>query len=120
MNRISVLLPIRTESEANVRECWQSKHRRAKNQRGIARMMLVASCRGISRSARIYVTLTRIGVRKLDSDNLARSFKAVRDGIADAIGIDDGSDRIGFHYRQERGRPKEYAVRVEIEEGKDA
>ena len=62
----------------------------------------------------LVVTLTRIGARKLDSDNLARSMKAVRDGIADALGIDDGSDRIEWKYAQEKGK---YAVKVTIELG---
>lgn len=58
------------------------------------------------------VTITRIGKRKLDSDNLAISAKHVRDGIADAYGVDDGSDLYTWNYAQEIG--KDYAVRIEI------
>jgi len=50
--------------------------------------------------------------RRMDSDGVASALKAVRDGIADALGIDDGNSRITWIYGQERG---EYSVRVEIE-----
>ena len=61
------------------------------------------------------ITITRRGKRKLDSDNLAASAKFVRDGIADALGIDDGDEDIAlWYYRQERG---EYMVEIEIEVG---
>lgn len=106
-----VTLPIRIVSEANVRECWQAKHRRSRKQRDMAYLC----CRGYRRMAGnerpVSITLTRIGRRKLDGDNLQRGFKAVRDGVADALGVDDGSDRITWQYRQEKG---EYAVRIEI------
>lgn len=64
------------------------------------------------------VTITRVGKRKLDSDNLARSAKAVRDAIASNFGIDDGDEgekdsRWDWRYKQEIG--KEYAVKIELE-----
>lgn len=107
---ISVLLPIRAVSEANARECWQAKHRRAKAQRETTRLMLVGLCRSI-RGQKASVTLTRIGKRNLDGDNLQRALKAVRDGVADALYVDDGDKRLEWTYGQERG---EYAVRVEL------
>jgi crossover junction endodeoxyribonuclease RusA len=109
---IEAILPIRTVSEANMREHWGAKAKRAKEQRRIARWTLAGSCRGMKKAKRITITLTRVGVRNLDSDNLARSMKAVRDGIADALGIDDGDARLTWFYRQERG---EYAVKVKID-----
>ena len=51
----------------------------------------------------------------LDSDNLASSLKAVRDGVADAMGVDDGCSRIQWCYAQRKGKPREYAVLVEIQ-----
>jgi hypothetical protein len=65
--------------------------------------------------ARLTITLTRIGVRNLDADNLANSFKHVQDGIADALGIDDGDPLLTWRYGQRRGKPKEYAVEVALE-----
>lgn len=114
---IEVLLPIRTRSEANLREHWARRARRARDHRLAARLMVRAAGDPAdisSLSDAITVTLTRIAPRKLDSDNLARSFKAVRDGMADALGIDDGSSRITWCYAQRKGRPHEYAVLVEI------
>jgi hypothetical protein len=67
-----------------------------------------------SPSARYRVLMTRIAPRMLDSDNLASGFKAARDGIADAMGIDDGSPRIDWQVAQERGAVGVYAARVQI------
>lgn len=49
---------------------------------------------------RVHVRLVRYGPRRLDSDNLAAAFKPIRDGIADALGVDDGSDRVAWSYEQ--------------------
>ena len=46
------------------------------------------------------------------SDLAGLTCKAVRDGIADALGIDDGDDSLTWEYSQAVG--KEYAVEVEI------
>lgn len=58
------------------------------------------------------VRLVRIGKRRMDSDGLAISFKGIRDGLADAMGLDDGDPRIDWQYGQEIG--KEYGVLVII------
>lgn len=59
----------------------------------------------------LLITITRIGPRKLDDDNLANACKYVRDQIATAVGIDDGSDQYTWRYEQKTGR---YGVDVEI------
>lgn len=64
----------------------------------------------------IVVTLTRIGARPLDTDNLAYAFKSIRDGVADAFGIRDDDKRIAWEYAQEKGSP---AVRIEISKSGD-
>jgi crossover junction endodeoxyribonuclease RusA len=111
---IEVLLPVRTWSEANVRGHWGKRARRAKRQREAARLLVRAARIAIPKSGPVAITLTRIALRALDSDNLASGFKAVRDGVADALGVDDGSARIEWRYAQERGKPGEYAVKVQI------
>lgn len=63
-------------------------------------------------NASVTVRIVRIGPRKLDSDNCAGACKHVRDGIADAIGIDDGDPRYTWIYDQEKGR--EYSVRITV------
>ena len=47
------------------------------------------------------VTLVRpYQVTPLDSDNLSASFKAVRDAVAEHLGIDDASERLHWVYKQ--------------------
>lgn len=107
-----VLLPIRTWSEANLRQHWAKRARRARSQRQTAKLLLRSATRP---DGPVAITLTRIAPRALDSDNLAAALKAVRDGVADALGVDDGSAQIDWRYAQRRGEPGEYAVAVEIE-----
>lgn len=60
------------------------------------------------------VTITRLGPRTLDDDNLAGSAKAIRDSIAARLGVDDGDTaRIQFRYAQEKS--KAYGVRITLE-----
>jgi hypothetical protein len=35
-------------------------------------------------------------------------------GIADALRVDDGSPWVQWHYGQRKGKPKEYAVTVDV------
>jgi len=109
-----VLLPVRTWSEPNVRVHWAKRARRAKKQREAARL-LVRVAHAPPPPGNITVRLTRIAPRQLDTDNLAAALKAVRDGVADALGMDDGDTRLTWLYGQRRGEPNEYAVMVEIE-----
>jgi len=103
---ILVTLPIRTVSAMNTREHWAKRARRVKEQRNTTALVVaghIAHAKG-TLPGRLVVTLTRIGIRQgLDGDNLQASMKAIRDGVADALGIDDGSDRIEWRYAQRRG-----------------
>jgi crossover junction endodeoxyribonuclease RusA len=56
----------------------------------------------------VCVRFTRHGKRTLDDDNLPTAFKHIRDGVADAIGIDDGSARYTWEYAQVKS--KEYKI----------
>lgn len=56
--------------------------------------------------------LCRVGPRKMDSDNLAGSLKAVRDGIADGLGYKDDS-RIEWEYSQRLGPNRGVEIRIE-------
>jgi hypothetical protein len=59
------------------------------------------------------IIITRVGKRAMDSDNLHGACKSIRDGIADALGIDDGSDNEAVWIcKQEVG--KQYLVKIEI------
>jgi crossover junction endodeoxyribonuclease RusA len=109
---IEVTLPVRIESEANKRCHWAVKRKRTAVLRQAG--YLAARLANTGAWTSYTVTLTRIAPRKLDGDNLQSGCKAFRDGVADFLGIDDGSDRLTWRYAQERGKPKEYAVRLEI------
>ncbi len=61
----------------------------------------------------LVVTITRIGPVKLDDDNLQGACKYVRDEIARAVGLDDGSDLYTWVYYQRTGK---YGVEVEVTE----
>ncbi len=108
---IEFTLPIRLQSEANMREHWRKKAARAKSYRALAKMMVS----GFARLPEfpLKVTITRVGKRLLDDDNLCGSGKNVRDGIADAFEVNDRDKRYTWVYEQEIG--KEYAARVRIE-----
>ena len=100
---ITVRLPLRLVSEANARDGWRAAHGRAQEQRGLVRMAL--GLRPIRPPCHCWIT--RIGPRRLDGDNLQRACKAVRDGVADALGIDDGSEAVTWAYDQRKPLPGE-------------
>ena len=111
----TITSPIRTQSEANLREHWAPKAKRAKIQRATVGMLVQQKPMLRRHPGMFEVTLTRIAPRKLDTDNLARSMKAIRDGVADALHLDDGDVRFDWKYTQEKGEPKKYAVKIQIE-----
>lgn len=111
---------IKTISEGNCSECrWVKQKRHKKQKRDIKKIFLVEKP-NISLPCK--VTLTRIAPGTLDAhDNLPMSMKWIVDSIADyiipnqAAGQADDSKLIKWEYRQEKGKPREYAVRIEIE-----
>lgn len=78
-------------NEANVREHHQARARRAARERAAARDGLGLVLRMANLHRPMVVTMTRYGRRVMDTDGLSSSLKHVRDGIADAVGIDDGA-----------------------------
>jgi hypothetical protein len=64
---------------------------------------VLRACFGQPFTAPLEITLVRVGKRDLDDDNLAGAFKAVRDGVADWLGINDGSKKLVWKYEQTRG-----------------
>ena len=102
-------LPIRIESVANKREHWSKKAARTKLHRFAALAVQPHPLPCV-------VTMIRVAPRALDDDNNVSGFKALRDGIAKRLGVDDNDPRVTWKYGQQRGKAKEYAARVEIEE----
>ena len=103
---ILIPLPLKIVSVANMREHWRTRASRAKLQRRTASALLSSHKPPM---LPITVVLTRVAARKLDTDNLAHAFKAVRDGVADWLGIDDGDERITWEYGQRKGKGAAHA-----------
>ena len=105
---LRVKIGISTVSELNSREHWAKKHRRRKSQREAVGLTL-NTCKRPRLPCDVF--MTRISPRKLDEgDNLPSAFKAIRDQVADWLGVDDGGDRVMWHYSQRKGKPGERAV----------
>jgi hypothetical protein len=76
-----------TISESNRRGHWRKHSDRTKNQRMVARSCterIKVNFMPVALPA--HFELTRIAPRALDDDNLRGALKAIRDGIADAMG----------------------------------
>jgi len=104
---VIVRLPIKTVSVSNVREHWAKRAKRAKEHRQAA-FLLTAKMKRIPKC----IALVRIAPRKLDDDNLRHALKAVRDGVADRLQINDNDPRVTWRYEQVKGKPREHAVDV--------
>lgn len=105
-------IPVRTVSVLNQREHWRRRADRAREHRNAAWMMLRATRQ--TPTVPCTVLLTRVAPKPLDDDNLRGALKAVRDGVADWLGIDDGSPQVKWEYDQRKGPVKYYAVDVEV------
>lgn len=112
---MNVTLPIHTVSTLNTREHFMTKAKRAKlNRHGAAWGLRAAN---VPKGLPVHVRVVRVAPRALDGhDNLGASLKACIDGVADYFGVADNDERIRFECAQEKGKPKEYAVRIEITE----
>ena len=107
---------LQTVSEANPKRAgkWWEKSKRTKHQRATTIIVLNAKMgRRAIPEGPLDVTLERIAPSDgLDDDNLRPALKAVRDGVADFLGLKSDRDpRVAWHYHQSRGA---YAVRITI------
>ena len=111
---MTVTMPIRLMSEANMREHWFVKNKRKKEQQAIVQAYWISTgLNQVKWTFPLKITFTRIGARKLDSDNLAGSGKAIRDQLAKLIGVNDGDEsKVTWHYAQRIGKRGEYAVEI--------
>jgi hypothetical protein len=113
-----VLMPLRIQSRANLREHWRTRSARDRREKRTTALYLSK----VEKPALpVKVTLTRLAPRSLDSDNLAISFKAVRDAVAEWLGADD-RDGSGITWAYEQARPttpKTYAAQILIEPGRE-
>ncbi|MGH8464073.1 MAG: endodeoxyribonuclease RusA [Pseudomonas sp.] len=102
----------------NARAHWTKKSRAAKSYR--------AQCYLITHNARLAVPAGQIMLslefippdkRRRDDDNLVAMFKAGRDGMADALGIDDNV--FATQIRVSKETTKGGAVRVQIKQAQE-
>jgi len=110
-----------TTSEGNSREHWHKSAKRHNLQKDQVNIYLKDL--KIYKYEYITIKLVRISPRKLDiHDNLPMAFKYVVDAIADlmypgkAAERADNTDLIEWKFDQEKGKPKQTGMRVEVYE----
>lgn len=105
-----LVIPMKLPSASNLREHWSAKARRVKAQRNSVALAMLCERRSLlehhaqlARGEDLTCVLTRVSPRKLDDDNLATAFKALRDEVAKQLGVDDGGTRVRWVYKQSPG-----------------
>lgn len=115
--------PLLTTPESNSREHWHKKAVRHHHQRDAIRAAWKANPGTIANpeSKLLIIYMLRIAPRKLDSsDNLPCSLKACLDQLTSCIlpgyadGRADGMLKLKVAYAQEKGKPRQYAVKIKI------
>lgn len=113
-----VFVEVKTISEANRsrHEHWSSINARADAQKQITtlvlRTKLAVRCPW---PPPLTVTLTRVGPRLLDDDNLRGSLKAVRDAVARWLEIDDRHrELVAYEYEQRLAGKGRVGVEIEV------
>lgn len=106
--RTTFEVPIRCVNPTNNRQGWKAVYFRGEKQKKAVAVLFPKKV-----GPRPYVvTLTRVGPRKLDSDNVQASLKHIRDQVAACLGVDDGDESlVRWIYEQAKGQ---YAVRIEV------
>jgi hypothetical protein len=114
IQKIDFTVPIRTVSEMNSRDHWTVRQKRKKAQQEEMLVALYNNLKSHRITQPIAITLTRMGPRRLDGDNLQSSLKFCRDAIAWKIGIDDGNEKAALWFYSQT-MAKTFGVRVQIE-----
>ena len=104
-------IPIRLVSFLNERFHWRKLNQIKNRQKEATRLSMIGKEIPLPP---LIITITRVGKRRLDDDNLATSCKYVRDQIAEIVGVDDGSSLYTWQYRQRTSADEQYGVEVEI------
>jgi len=113
--KLTTTIDVQLISKANARE-----HRRVRDQRIIKEreattfaLHLADKLATLSFEQGARVTLSRpYHETPLDDDNIRAAFKAVRDAVAEFLGVDDGEERLHFIYQQTK------AVRTGVKQSK--
>lgn len=110
------VIPIKTVSTANERGLgWRPKAKRVRNEREVTHLAFKsARVKQQVPALPLVVWLTRVSPGELDSDNLPPSMKAIRDQLADELGLPNDRDpRVTWAYDQHRGREASVIVVME-------
>lgn len=117
-NQIEWFIPIRTVSQANIKEHWTKTHKRNNYQKKSIQLIWQSQSPNVTLPC--IVTFTRLSMKTLDEDdNLRIAFKCIKDKIADLLipglpyGIADGDKRIKWNYSQEKSR--KIGIKLKIE-----
>ena len=130
VNEITLTLPIRTVSEANISEHWSKRAKRRRQQAFLVRHAFSKLTQPITLPCEI--TLTRLSPRLLDQqDNLPMSFKSIVDQLSECLipekaghyitkdgarrairGRADDDNRLTWEFSQEKS--KIAAIRIEM------
>jgi hypothetical protein len=106
---VAVVVPVKTENPLNgSHRHWRVRSAARKRQRHAAYALCPAHPLPVT------VRLVRLSAGELDDDNLRAALKAVRDGVADRLGVADNDPRVRWQYAQERCKRGTYGVRLEL------
>lgn len=112
--KLSITVPCVVVSEANQRCHWAARHRRFKAQKlAFQTALSILGLHPHFWGEPVTITMTRIGGKPLDSDNLSGSCKGLRDAVAAWLQIDDGDSRLTWKYEQEPGPLQGVVITVE-------
>jgi hypothetical protein len=119
---VRLTIPLKTVNESNQRSLshWP-RTKRTKRARGLVALLVPVQLRITGIRPPCVVTLTRISPGKTDDDGNISALKATRDGVADALGVDDGDPRVEWKYEQRKGSRKDltlaggYGVEIRID-----
>lgn len=118
---VAFTIPLRTVSALNKREHWGARAARVRRERratGLAALAVGFNKtvgKRLVEQGPLVVCLQRVARRSMDDDNLRGALKAVRDALAQILGIDDADPRVSWAYSQRQGNKQEYAVEVTVE-----
>jgi hypothetical protein len=113
----TVVVPIRTYSELNESTHWRTRSKRTKAQREAAYYSMRQQIGGaMNCRTPATITITRVGpYNRMDTDNLHAALKHIRDGVADWLGLDDGSPLLTW--KSEQRRNPVWSIEIAIEFG---
>lgn len=105
-------LPLRTWGPNGSHGHWSQQAKRRRDLKTATLLALRTEVGQVAPFVPAVIVITRVGTRKMDTDNAAYACKGLRDGVAEWLGIDDGDERLTWIYktRQSFG----FAVEVEM------